>query len=253
MTWRVAWVTGAGQGIGRALALRLASEGCRVAISARTEQDLLDVAAEGRRKGFDLLPFPLDVTDEGAVARTAAAIEEALGPLDLAVFNAGTHIPMRADAFVVDDVRRLVDVNLMGVVHGLAAVLPRFLARRRGQIAVVSSVSGYCGLPTAAAYGATKAALINMCEALKPELDAHDVVLSIVNPGFVRTPLTDKNRFPMPFLMEADDAARRIMKGMQTRRFEIAFPRRLVWLMKTMRLLPYPLYFALTRRLVAGD
>ncbi len=179
-----------------------------------------------------------------------AAIETDLGPIDTAVLNAGTHSPLWLADFSAARVRSLFETNLMGVVHGLDALLPRMTERHAGHIAVVASVAGYVGLPSAAAYGATKAALINMCEALKPELDRIGVQLSVVNPGFVRTPLTERNPFPMPFLIEPDEAARRIADGITAGHFEIAFPRRMRWTMKLLRALPYPLFFALTRRLV---
>ena len=136
----------------------------------------------------------------------------------------------------------------MGAVNGLAAVLPRFIARRAGHVAVVSSVAGYRGLPSASAYGPTKAALINLCESLKPDLDRFGVKISVVNPGFVRTPLTDRNPFPMPFLMEVDDAAARLAAGLDTGKFEITFPRRFTYLVKLARILPYGLYFRLVKR-----
>ena len=137
----------------------------------------------------------------------------------------------------------------MGVVHGLAAAMPAFIQRRAGHIAVMSSVAGYRGLPTAAGYGATKAALTNMCESLKPELDGHGVAITVINPGFVRTPLTDRNAFTMPFLMEPGAAAGRVIAGLDARRFEITFPRRFTWTLKLLRCLPYALYFPVTRRL----
>lgn len=168
----------------------------------------------------------------------------------MAVLNAGTHIPVSATNLTAEPFSTLIETNLMGVVHGLAALLPRFIERRAGHVAVVASVAGYRGLPTGAAYGATKAALINMCESLKPELDSLGIRLTLVNPGFVKTPLTDKNPFAMPFLMDVDRAAARLADGLETKRFEITFPRRFTWLLKALRVLPYPLYFALTRRLV---
>jgi short-subunit dehydrogenase len=243
-------LTGAGKGIGRAVAHELARRGRTVAASARTEDDLTTLATATAALPGSVHPYPVDVTDRPAVAGTVRAIEVDLGPIELAILNAGTHRPVRAEALDVDVFRGLMETNYFGTVHGLAAVLPQFLARRRGRIAVVASVAGYRGLPTAAAYGASKAALINMCEALKPELDRHGVRLTLVNPGFVRTPLTDRNRFPMPFLMAPEAAARRIVDGLDGRRFEITFPRRFTWSLKLLRCLPYPLFFAATRRLV---
>ena len=150
----------------------------------------------------------------------------------------------------VKDFQALVDLNLMGTVHCLSPLLARMIDRGGGRIAIVASVAGYRGLPTSSAYGMTKAGLINLAEALKPELDALGVSLQIVNPGFVRTPLTDRNPFPMPFLMEVEDAAAALYRGLQSNSFEICFPRRFAYLMKVLRCMPAPLAFALTRRLV---
>lgn len=245
---RRAWITGAGKGIGRAVARRLAGDGWTVAASARTEADLTSLREEC--PAGSILIFPLDVTDLEATERTVAEIETALGGLDLAIFNAGTHAPMPAAEFSLEIVRKLVEVNLMGTANGLAQVVPRFIARRSGHIAVVASVAGYRGLPTASAYGATKAALINMCEALKPDLERHGVRLSLINPGFVETPLTDKNDFPMPFLIPVEQAAESIVKGLGRGGFEIIFPWRMAFLMKLLRLMPDRLYFALARRML---
>jgi NAD(P)-dependent dehydrogenase (short-subunit alcohol dehydrogenase family) len=226
----------------------LAARGDAVAASARTIADLETLADEA---GADRVKtYPLDVTDAEAVMATVDAIERDLGGIDVAVLNAGTYVPTPARSFELSTVRTLVETNLMGVAHGLAAILPRFLSRRRGHVVVVASVAGYCGLPPASAYGATKAALINLCEALKPELDAAGVRLTLVNPGFIKTPLTDLNDFPMPFLMEVDAAAERLVRGLDSSRFEITFPRRFTWAMKVLRCLPYGLFFLLTRRLV---
>jgi NAD(P)-dependent dehydrogenase (short-subunit alcohol dehydrogenase family) len=247
---RSAWVAGGGKGIGRAVAFELARRGWRVAVSARTAADLEALGREAADLPGSIHPFPLDVTDADAVAATVAAIEAELGPLDRAILNAGTHIPVSVGAFTIKPFRTLMETNVMGVVHGLAAVIPRFIARRAGHIAVVASVAGYRGLPSAAAYGASKAAVINMCEALKPDLDSKGVRLSLVNPGFVKTPLTDRNEFAMPFLMDVDKAARRLVDGLDSGRFEITFPKRFTWLLKVIRCLPYALYFPLARRLV---
>lgn len=240
----LAWVTGASSGIGRALALRLARDGRRVVISARRREILDEMASELPDR---LIAWPLDVTDAAAVAAAVPQIEAAHGPIDLAVLNAGTHQPMSATDFDASRFATLIDLNLLGVARGMAAVLQPMARRRRGHIAVVASLAGYAGLPTAAAYGASKAALINMCEALKLECDALGIKLQLVNPGFVETPLTDRNAFAMPFLMPVDKAVDRLVAGLAGPAFEIVFPRRFAYLLKLLRLLPYPLYFPVLR------
>jgi short-subunit dehydrogenase len=245
---RAVWITGASSGIGRELALQLARRGDRVAVSARRAGELQKLAAEAA--AGRILPYPVDVGDATAMARAADEIEAALGPLDLAVFNAGTHAPVEIERFSAAPFRLLMEINYMGAVNGLAAVVPRFVARRAGHVAVVSSVAGYRGLPSASAYGPTKAALINLCESLKPDLDRYGVTISVINPGFVRTPLTDLNSFPMPFLMEPDAAARRIVAGLDKGAFEITFPRRFTFMLKVARMLPYALYFRLVKRAI---
>jgi short-subunit dehydrogenase len=169
--------------------------------------------------------------------------------VDAAILNAGTHVGMTAEAFDVAAFRSLVDVNLMGAVNCLGALLPRMIGRKGGQIAVVSSVAGYSGLPTAAAYGATKAALINLAETLYMDLAPRGIGVWIVNPGFVKTPLTDRNEFTMPALISAEEAASQIIAGLASGRFEIHFPQRFTRWLKLLRLLPYGLYFRLVRRL----
>ncbi len=242
-TGKIAWVTGAGKGIGRALALRLAHDGWTVAASARTASDLAALAAEDPR----IHAFTLDVTDVEASQRVVADIETRLGPLDLAVLNAGTYIPTGVTPFVPVAFTEQWRVNVGGVVTGLSHVLPPLMARKRGQIAVMSSVAGYRGLPAAGAYGATKAALINLCEALKIELEPHGIDVSVICPGFVDTPLTARNDFPMPFLISPDEAAAHIVKGLAARRFRIAFPPLFAVIMRTLRLLPDSLFFAAAR------
>ncbi|MGV8839694.1 MAG: SDR family NAD(P)-dependent oxidoreductase [Bauldia sp.] len=244
----IAWVTGASKGIGRAVALALARRGWTVAASARNEVGLADVVRAAPPNGR-IVAFPLDVTDAGAVARTMADIGAALGPIDLAVLNAGTHVPIAADAFDLAAFRTLVETNLMGAANCLAALLPDFVARRAGEIAVVSSVSGYVGLPTTAGYGATKSGLITMCEALRPECELHGVSLRLICPGFVDTPLTRKNPFGMPFLITPERAADAILRGLAGHRFEIVFPWQMKLGMKLLQLLPYPLFFAIARRI----
>jgi NAD(P)-dependent dehydrogenase (short-subunit alcohol dehydrogenase family) len=246
----IAWITGASSGIGRDVALELMRGGWTVAASARREADLASLAAlapAGR-----IVPHVCDVTDAVATAATVARIEAQHGPIALAYLNAGTHFP-GATPLIGEAFRKTLQVNLDGMINCLEPLLPRMQARQSGQIAVTASVAGYGGLPGAAAYCASKSALITMCEALKFDLDRDDVLLQIVCPGFVKTPLTDKNPFPMPFLMPSEEAARRICAGLTTDRFEIAFPRRMSWSLKLLNLLPYRLYFPLVARGTGGQ
>jgi len=245
---RLVWITGGGRGIGRALALRLARDGDTVVVSARDAASLEALSREAEALSGRIVAQPLDVTDRAATARALDAIEAAEGLPDVVVLNAGSHQAMPAARFDAGVFDRLFAVNVMGAVNGLEAIVPRFVARRRGRIAVVSSVAGYFGLPTAAAYGATKAAVIAMCESLRPELAAFGVTVQVINPGFVRTPLTDRNDFPMPFLMEPEAAADRIARGLESGRFEITFPRAFTYQLKLLRALPYWAYFPLVGR-----
>ena len=228
----------------------MARDGWRVAASARRADELEKLAAESATLPGSIDPYPLDVTDCAAVASAVDAIERACGPIEIAVLNAGTHEPTPAAAFSTAALRRLLEINVMGVANGLEAILPRMIGRASGRVAIVASIAGYGGLPNASAYGASKAALINMAEAMRPELSQKGVVLQIVNPGFVETPLTDRNDFAMPFLISAEKAADAIGRGLKSDRFEIAFPAIFVRLMKLLRILPYGLYFRLTKRLV---
>jgi NAD(P)-dependent dehydrogenase (short-subunit alcohol dehydrogenase family) len=245
-TPRLAWVTGASSGIGEALALGLARAGWTVAASARRANRLAELAARPEAAGR-IHPVPVDVTDEAAVQQAVAAIEQRLGPIEAAVLNAGDYTPMRARDFDTALCRRLMEVNYLGVVHGIGAVLPRQLGRGTGRILVNASVAGYRGLPLAAPYGASKAALISLAESLRAELQGTGVVIRVINPGFVRTPLTAKNDFAMPALLDPQAAADAILRAFDGDGFEITFPRRFTYLMKLLRCLPYRWYFPLLR------
>lgn len=248
----VGWVTGASKGIGRALSFELCARGWIVIASARNAEALAAVAAAARGPGR-IVPAPLDITDPEAARAVVAAAVSSFGPIDLAILNAGMHIPTRIVDFNRDEVAKVVDTNFMGTMNCFAAVLPGLLARGRGEIAVMASMTGYAGLPTAAAYGATKAALISFSESVRPELERHGISMRLVSPGFVDTPLTRRNRFPMPFLISPEKAAQLIIKGLRKRRFEIAPPRAMAFFTKLLRLMPYPLFFAVTRRITPRD
>jgi short-subunit dehydrogenase len=241
LPWRLVWVTGASTGIGAEICKQLAAEGVIVAASARNAEAL-------KALGKGIHSFPLDVSQEKAVADAFEAIETTHGPIDLIIAGAGTYTPASAADFRTEMFRRMYEVNYLGVINVLAAALPKFRARRAGHLSWIASVSGYRGLPKAAAYGPTKAALINLAESLKPELDRDGVKVSVINPGFVRTPMTAVNDFEMPFLMEPADAARATIAGLAKNKFEVAYPTPFVAIMKFGRLLPYRIFFWISRK-----
>lgn len=239
------WITGASQGIGRAVALAALQRGWTVSATARGAEGLAALVAESQGR---IRAFPGDITDRAGLAAVVEAVEAAAGPITVALLNAGTHEPTDGKAFDPAVYDRLLRVNLGGMVNSLAALLPRFTMRKSGRVALVSSVAAYRGLPRAGAYCASKAAVTALAESLRLDLAGVGVRVQVVHPGFVRTPLTDKNDFPMPFLMTPEAAAARILAGLEGNGFEIAFPRRFVWILKLLRLLPYQLYFALVAR-----
>ncbi len=242
LPWQRVWIIGASTGIGFEIAKQLAAAGVEVAASARNVDHLAGLA--------HIHPFKLDVTNAASVAKTFQNIGDNLGPVDLVIGAAGKYKPVFSQELSLEDFRSTLDVNYMGVINMLDAVLPAFRARRSGHVAWIASVAGYLGLPKSAAYGPTKAALINLAEGLKPELEQFNITTSVINPGFVRTPMTDGNDFPMPFLMEPVEAARRTIEGLAKGKFEIAYPTRFVLILKTLRLLPNWAFFAITRRLI---
>lgn len=239
----VAWITGASTGIGRALARDLAAEGYTVAVSARDEERLHTLVEETAGYPGKIMPFACDVTDELGMARTVAAIEKAAGPIVLAVFNAGNYFPTRGERLDVLNIVKTFEINMLGVMFGLVPVVDLMRERGRGQVVVVGSASSYFGWPSAAAYGSSKAALNNMAEALKHDFDKMNIRIQVVNPGFVDTPLTEKNQFSMPALMPVDRAARRMADGIRGGGFEIHFPRRFTWFLKFLRILPMPVRY----------
>lgn len=234
------WITGAGSGIGLALAEALARQGQSVITSGRRAEPLRTLA----ERHSTVIPRPVDVTDLDAVRRVVAD----MGAVETAILCAGTHQPTPATAFDAQDVRRLMEANLMGIVHCVEALLPGMLARKRGRLVLVASVAGYRGLPTAAGYCASKAAVIALAESLRLDLTGTGIDVRLVNPGFVDTPLTRRNPFPMPDIISAEQAAGHILDGLARDGFEIAFPRRFALVMKLLRLLPDRLFFPLVRK-----
>lgn len=243
----VVWITGASTGLGRAAALEFAQRGWRVAATARSTDKLESLEQEATGLLGDVTAYPGDVTDPVRMAEIVIAIESELGDISSAILNAGTFWSMTAEDFRAEVLRKTFEINVMGAANPAEQLIPRMIRRGAGKIYVVASVSGYRGLPKASSYGMSKAGLINMAECLHTELKPHGVTFGVVNPGFIDTPLTEKNDFPMPFLMPVDKAARALVDGVLDGGFEIYFPRGFVWLLKLMRILPYGLYFPLVR------
>lgn len=238
------WVIGASTGIGAATAQALLALGAHVAISARKAELLVEVAS----KHANALAEPLDYTDSAQVAAAWQRIRTAWGGADLVLIVAGTHAEIRAWQLTEQNAMALLETNLHGVIKTTAVVLPALLAQGTGAIGIVSSVAGYRGLPKALVYGASKAALINFAETLYLDLHPKGLGVYLINPGFVRTPLTERNEFRMPHLITAREAATAIVAGLAAGEFEIHFPKAFTRQLKVLRILPYRWYFALIRR-----
>ena len=238
------WVIGASTGIGAQTARLLLAEGAQVMLSARRADELEKVAAGHAQARI----CTLDITEHATVLAARDALLSAWGGIDLVLVVAGSHNEMRADDFDLASAKRLVEINLTGVLHCLDAVLPTLLAQGQGGIGIVSSVAGYSGLPKALIYGPTKAALINLAESLFLDLRPRGIAVYLINPGFVDTPLTAGNDFPMPGLMSAADAAQEIVTGIVRGDFHIHFPHRFTNWLRIARLLPYRVYFWLIHK-----
>jgi NAD(P)-dependent dehydrogenase (short-subunit alcohol dehydrogenase family) len=249
----VAWITGGSTGIGRQVALDLAAEGYKVIVTARDQKQLDEVEAAAKAKGHRLATISGDVTDTESMETTVATIEREHGPIVLAIFNAGTYLPTHGEKLDVKNFEKTFDVNFLGVINGLVPVAKRMRDRGFGQVAVVGSVTSYYGLPSAGAYGASKAALNSVAQSLKFDFDKLNIRIQMVNPGFVDTPLTKKNEFSMPGLMPVDRAARRMVDGFKTGGFEITFPRRLTWVLKAGGYLPRGVYHWLIAKATGWD
>lgn len=241
---QVVWLIGASTGIGRATAARLHARGATVIVSARNAAALDAFVAQHR--GAQAIAF--DATDRAAMRAAADGIVARHGRIDLAVYCAGTYRALRATEFDLDVALQHQQVNYVGALYMLDAVLPLLLRQGRGHISLVGSVAGYRGLPQSLAYGPTKAALINLAETLYLDLQPKGIGVSVVNPGFVETPLTAQNAFRMPALITPDEAADEIVGGWERGHFEIHFPKRFTLWLKALRMLAYGPYFAAVRR-----
>ncbi len=247
------WLIGASSGIGAALAAQLMARGASVALSARNVEALQRVA-DGASAGSNgrALVLPFDATQQGQWAGAHGKLNVAWGGVDVVVFCAGAYAPMRA--WEIDDrqMSQIVDVNLRSVYHGLERVIPDLRAGGTGALVLVASVAGLMGLPNATVYGPTKAALINLAELLHSDLRGDGVDVYLVNPGFVQTPLTAKNEFPMPAIQTPEQAAQAILRGLAAGRFSIHFPKRFTGWLYLLRHLPDRVRLAIVRGLMAA-
>ncbi len=240
---RSVWLIGASSGIGLATAKALHAAGARVVVSARNA-DLLQQFVDSHPGAQAVV---LDVADTAAIATAARYVKTQQG-LDVVMYCAGYYQAMRAAEFSLTEMLRHLDINYTGALRVLDAVLPELLPQQRGHISFISSVAGFRGLPQSMAYGPTKAALINLAEALYYDVSPHGIGVSLINPGFVETPLVANNDFPMPALITPEKAAAEILSGWRKGQFHIHFPKRFTRMLLLMRLLPYRWYFALVRR-----
>ncbi len=240
------WVTGGSSGIGKAVAEKFANEGWKVAISARREEALNQIA-----KNENIFSFPLDVTNEENCNNTFKKIIQEFGNLDICFFCSGTYDPNKEKNLNLEQNKFVMNVNYFGTLNCVKAVEKYFKEKQKGSLCIVSSIAGYRGLPNSSGYGPSKAALINFAESIYFDFKKYKVKVSLVSPGFIKTPLTDKNEFQMPFLKSPEFAAEKIYKGLvKSSSFEIHFPKQLTLLLKLFRILPYKIYLFLIDKMV---
>ena len=245
MVDKVIWITGASSGIGKALAIKFAKEGWKVAISARRENLLNEIA----KTYNDIFPYPLDVTDSKKCELVFNSIKERFKNVDISVFSTGIHDPKSEKSLDLNKVRQIMEVNFFGTINSVNAVYKYYKERKSGQISIVSSVAGYRGLPAGGAYCASKSALTSFTESLNFDRKRNNVRVSLISPGFIKTPMTDQNDFPMPMIKTPEFAAEEIYNGLVKKNaFEIHFPKSFTFIMKILQILPNWAYFKLVEK-----
>jgi len=235
------WITGASSGIGKALTEKFASEGWRVAASAR-RKEILDKISEHK----NIFSYPLDVTNQEQIKNSFEKIIKDFGNLDLCVFSSGTYDPKLEQGINIKQNKFVMETNYFGVLYCINSVEKYFKDKKDGHISIVSSVAAYRGLPNSSGYGPSKAALTNLTESLYFDFKKHNVRISLISPGFIKTPLTDRNKFPMPFIKSPEFAAEKMFIGLtKSKAFETHFPKQLTLFLKFLRILPYRAYLFL--------
>ncbi len=239
------WITGASSGIGKELAIKFAKEGWQVAASARRENLLKDL----NNQNPNIHPFPLNVKNEDETKNIFQNIIEQFKTIDISIFCTGIHDPESEKKLSSEKIREIMETNFFGTLNCIMAVNTYFREKKNGHISIVSSVAGYRGLPAASGYCASKSALISLAESLYFDFKRHNVRVSVVNPGFIKTPMTDKNKFPMPMIKSAEFAAEKMFIGLTKKNaFEIHFPLAFTMIMKLLKIMPNWLYFLLVKK-----
>jgi short-subunit dehydrogenase len=242
---KIIWITGASSGIGKALAIKFAENGWIVAASARRENLLNEL----KQINQNIYPFPLDVTEIENCKTVANKILEQFKNIDICVFGTGMHDPKSEKTFNLKKIREIMEVNYFGTMNSINSIYEYFSERKSGQISIISSVAGYRGLPAAGAYCASKAALTSFAESLNFDMLKKNVRVSLISPGFIKTPMTDQNDFPMPMIKSPEFAANEIYKGLTIKKtFEIHFPKAFTYFLKFLQILPSSMYFKLVAK-----
>ena len=236
---RKIWITGASSGIGKALTIKFAKEGWQVAASARRENLLKEL----NNINQNIFSFPLDVTDSSNTKKVFDTILNELKSIDICVFCTGIHDPKSEKKLNLEKIRKIMEVNFFGIINSINAVYDYFREKKSGHISMISSVAGYRGLPAAGAYCASKSALSSFAESLYFDMKRFNVRVSLINPGFIKTPMTDQNDFKMPMIKSPEFAANQIYIGLTKKKsFEIHFPKSFTYMMKFIKILPNWIY-----------
>ena len=242
---KVIWITGASSGIGRALAIKFANEGWIVAASARRENLLQEL----NKINENIYSFPLDVTNIDQCKTVFKRIVDKFKDIEISIFSTGIHDPESEKEFSLEKIRKIMEVNYFGTMNSINSVYSYYNNKKSGQISIVSSVAGYRGLPAAGAYCASKSALTSFTESLHFEMKRKNVRVSLVSPGFIKTPMTDQNDFPMPMIKSPEFAAEQIYTGLVKKKgFEIHFPKAFTFIMKLLSVIPSSIYFKIVEK-----
>tara|TARA_B100001996_G_scaffold170516_1_gene130089 strand:+ start:478 stop:1236 length:759 start_codon:yes stop_codon:yes gene_type:complete len=245
MNNKVIWITGASSGIGRSLAIKFAEEGWQVAASARRESLLKEL----NNAHPNIYSFPLDVTDDKQCITVFNEIIEKLHSIEICVFCTGIHDPKSETSLNIEKIKKIMEVNYFGTINSINSVYNYFKKKKSGHISMISSVAGYRGLPAGGAYCASKSALTTYAESLYFDMKRSNVRISVIHPGFIKTPMTDQNNFPMPMIKSSEFAANEIFKGLtKSNAFEIHFPKNFTFIMKILKIMPNWLYFKILKK-----